>query len=368
MKYLFPLIMSVVFLTILVSANIYLSRRFGWIFSLENARWLHFLFAAIPLFMIGGLIGFSNATTSAGSLLYSLAAILMGIMLYLVLSLLLVDLVNLIVKLKPFVFAGCAFSLTLLITVYGLWNATNTKTSEIDVKLEGLKEEIRVMHFSDIHLGHFRGMSYLQRLVNMARDLHPDIVVNTGDLFDGRIQLKKETLEPLKQFDVPVYFVEGNHDGYSGVKQIKSLLTEAGIIVLENEVAAFRELQIIGLNHMQADNETPSVPPNPTDISIKSVLQELSIDITKPTLLLHHSPDGIMHAHAAGVDLYLAGHTHAGQLFPVNLVNDLLFKYNKGLHDYQGTRIFVSQGAGTFGPPMRVGTRSEVVLVRLHGN
>jgi hypothetical protein len=221
------------------------------------------------------------------------------------------------------------------------------------------------MHFSDIHLGHFRGKDYLQRLVDKAKSQDPDFVVITGDLFDGKIQLKLETLEPLKDFAVPVYFVEGNHDKYSGVHQIKDYLRKTDVHVLENEIDTFKGIQLVGLNHMQADNDTPSVPPNPSDISIKSVLSELIIDKDHPSILLHHSPDGIEHANLAGIDLYLCGHTHAGQLFPVNYINDLLFKYNKGLHKYKDTRIYVSQGAGTFGPPMRLGTKSEITLINL---
>jgi len=82
-------------------------------------------------------------------------------------------------------------------------------------------------------------------------------------------------------------------------------------------------------------------------------------------VLLHHSPDGIKYANQHGVDLYLAGHTHAGQLFPIKYIAKLIFDYNKGLRDYNGTKIYVSQGAGTFGPPMRVGTISELTLLKL---
>ena len=99
--------------------------------------------------------------------------------------------------------------------------------------------------------------------------------------------------------------------------------------------------------------------------TIKNVLSTLNIFKEKPTVLLHHSPDGIKYANQHGVDLYLAGHTHAGQLFPIKYIANLLFAYNKGLHNFKGTQIFVSQGAGTFGPPMRVGTKSEIALLKL---
>ena len=96
MKYILPIIMSLVFIGILVGANFYLSRRIAWAFSLDNVKWLHLLFGLIPVYMIAGLIGFSNATTTIGSLLYGLAAILTGLMLYFVLSMLLTDLFHLL--------------------------------------------------------------------------------------------------------------------------------------------------------------------------------------------------------------------------------------------------------------------------------
>jgi predicted MPP superfamily phosphohydrolase len=365
MKYLFPLIMMLLFIGIIVLANFYLSRRFAWSFSIDNIKWLHLLFAALPIYMIGGLIGLSNTTSSFVSLLYIGAALITGIMLYLVLSVLLVDLIHLFIKLNPLVFGISALTLTVLVSGYGISNATNTKVSQLEVPIEGLKKEIRVMHLSDIHIGHFRARDYMQKLVDLSKEESPDMLVITGDLFDGKIQLKKENLLPLKQLEVPIYFVEGNHDGYSGVEKIKDLLRELGVNVLENEVIQQGDIQIVGLNHMKADGETNSVPPNPSEQSIRTVLSELKIDRQKPTILLHHSPDGINYAHENGVDLYLCGHTHAGQLFPINYLNDLLFKYNKSLSVFKGTRIYVSQGAGTFGPPMRVGTKSEITMITL---
>lgn len=98
---------------------------------------------------------------------------------------------------------------------------------------------------------------------------------------------------------------------------------------------------------------------------MKSILPGIPTDPDLPTILLHHSPDGIQYANEKGVDLYLTGHTHAGQLFPVTLIGELIYTYNKGLHDYNGTKIFVGEGAGTFGPPMRVGSHSTITVFDL---
>ncbi|HYQ58264.1 MAG TPA: hypothetical protein VEP89_13065, partial [Draconibacterium sp.] len=142
-------------------------------------------------------------------------------------------------------------------------------------------------------------------------------------------------------------------------------LREIGVTVLENEVTHFNQLQIIGLDHMRPDNRSQDKQENEKRPTIHSVLDELNLYPGKPTVLLHHSPDGIELANQHGVDLYLAGHTHNGQLFPFNFVVKMIYKYNKGLHDFKGTRIYTSQGVGTFGPPMRVGTKSEIVIFKL---
>lgn len=244
-------------------------------------------------------------------------------------------------------------------------NSWNTQVTTQEVVVRGLTKPIRVMHLSDIHIGHFRGNNFLKKLVAKTNRENVDVVFITGDLFDGKINLTKEELLPLTQLQVPVYFVEGNHDRYTGVETIKQYLREINIHVLENKMETLGELQIIGLNHMRADSETFDMHAAGNHATIKSTLEKLAVDKNKPTVLLHHSPDGIKYANQHGVDLYLAGHTHAGQLFPIKYIANLIFAYNKGLHDYNGTKIFVSQGAGTFGPPMRVGTQSEITVITL---
>ena len=143
------------------------------------------------------------------------------------------------------------------------------------------------------------------------------------------------------------------------------MLRKNGIKVLENEVVNWKDMQIVGLNHMAADHNTVSMHASNDGPTIKKVLGNLPIVEKQPSILLHHSPDGVEYASKSGIDLYLSGHTHAGQLFPINYISGLVFPYNRGLHTYNGTRIFVSEGAGTFGPPMRIATKSEITMVKL---
>lgn len=365
MRRLFPFLFLAILLGILAGANIYLVSRFNFYFGFGDSKTLSVLFPSLTLLMIFGVIPFSNSTSRAGSLVYMISATTMGVLLYLLVSVLAVDLVNLLTVFPTMVRGFSALGLTFLLSAYGIFHARNLEVTGLEVAIKGLSREVRAMHLSDIHLGHFRGKNFLQKIVDKTNGQNVDVVFITGDLFDGRIRLTKESLIPLTQLKAPIFFIEGNHDRYTGVKTIKNYLRELKVNVLENEIANFGELQIIGLNHMMADNETYNMHAAGNTSTIKGTLERLPILKNEPAILLHHSPDGIKYASENGIDLYLAGHTHAGQLFPVKYIAAMIFQYNKGLHDFRGTKIFVSQGAGTFGPPMRVGTKSEITVINL---
>lgn len=365
MRQFIPIIFLVVFLGILAGANIYLSKRFAFYFDVRSTRYLYITFGFLTVFMIAGIIGFTNSQGFFANMMYVAASIIMGFLLYLLLSVAVVDLISLFVKSVPRLLGIAAVSLAVFITTAGIINAQYRRISEVDIPIKGLDREISIVHLSDIHIGHFWGPKTLQKIVTKTNALHPDVVFITGDLFDGKIRLNSNSLEPLKQLNAPVYFVEGNHDGYSGAEEVKQNLREIGVSVLENEVTHFNQIQIIGLNHMRADDGDPGMHGTGKKPSMRSVLDQLNIFPGKPTVLLHHSPDGMEYANQHDIDLYLAGHTHNGQLFPFNFVAGMVYKYNKGLHNYKGTRIYTSQGVGTFGPPMRVGTKSEIVFLKL---
>lgn len=365
MKHLIPFLVLIVFLAFVVGVNIYLSKRFSWYFGISHINRLYILFALGSVFMIGGLMVFTNSVSPLGRIVYLVASISMGFTLYLIMSVVLVDMVHFLVKVKPVYYGMTALVIALIITVAGIWHSYNLKTTSIEVPIKGITKEIRALHISDIHIGHFRGKNFIQKIVDATEKLDIDVVFLTGDLYDGKIKLNTEVISPFEKLDVPIFFVEGNHDGYTDSKRIKQELRESGIIVLENEVTDWGEFQIIGLDHMPADSQSVDMHSAGQRATIKSILPTLDIDKEKPSILLHHYPVGIKYANEEGIDLYLAGHTHGGQLFPINYIAKLMFPYNKGLYEYNGTRIYVSQGAGTFGPPLRVGTRSELAIIIL---
>jgi len=127
----------------------------------------------------------------------------------------------------------------------------------------------------------------------------------------------------------------------------------------------FGELQIIGLNNMLPDKDSFDMHTTADSGTIADVLNGLEIEENRPTIVLHHRPDGVNYMQEKGADLLLAGHTHAGQIFPFTFIAKLMFGYNRGFYRYETMDILVSEGTGTIFAPVRLGTRSEMVLVRL---
>lgn len=203
MKKYIPLLFPLIVLAVFAGAIIYLATRFSSIFETGTALW-YSIFIGLLIFMISGLLVFNNTLKFAGSIVYRSAALTMGFMLYLLLSLLLVDLVNLLIPiskpwlriLPPALAGGILF--------IGLIKSFNTTVTNHQIKLTKYNQKLRIAHLSDIHIGHFRGKSFLQKLVNKVNKQNPDVVLITGDFFDGRINLKDEVLIPLTEMKAPI--------------------------------------------------------------------------------------------------------------------------------------------------------------------
>ncbi|PVX49859.1 hypothetical protein C7377_1497 [Balneicella halophila] len=248
----------------------------------------------------------------------------------------------------------------------GTNHSKKNQITEHTVEIRGLKKKFKAVHLSDIHIGRFRSNAeYLQEIIDKTNALNPDIIFFTGDYLDATITLKDKHFAPLSKLKAPLYFVEGNHDVVVNAPVVLKKAKKYGAKVLANEMIEWNGIQVIGLNHMVKDENTHSRHTTSTKSTIKQVLDELAPIKTKPSILLHHSPDGIKYANKHAVDLYLAGHTHGGQMWPVTKISDYFFPYNIGLSHYKSTSIFVSQGIGTAGPPMRLGTNAEIVVIHL---
>ena len=310
---------------------------------------------------------FSVTPNVAGKTISMISSIASAIFLYLLLSVVAIELINLAYNISPLTRGIISISLTAVILAYGFFNAYSLKVTQIEIPVKGLTKEIRAVHISDIHLGNFRGSNYLTLIADKIEELQPDVIFNTGDMFDSRAHFNDSTniLTPFLRLKAPQYFVYGNHDVYVGVDEVIKRMKEVNVIVLQNEIKNFGELQIVGLNNMLKDKNTYDVHATPGAENIESIMTKLPIDENRPTIILHHRPDGVEYMETKKADLLLSGHTHAGQIFPINFIAGLMFKYNRGFYQFKDLSIYVSEGAGTLFAPVRIGTKSEITLLKL---
>ena len=360
-----PYLIFVAVLALIGLSVFYLSNTIIFIFGIEHTRPIYISAGLLPVIFLVCIGLFINTTGIVGHIIYKIVAIAMGVYLFLVLSFLLVDAINLFIKIIPATFGLIGFVLAFIVSIYGYWNGANIKITSYSIPIEGLTKKVKAVHLSDIHIGHFRTIGFLKEIIDKTNGQKPDVVFFTGDFLDSQYALKEKFFDPLKKINAPIFFVDGNHDYSTNRDKIVALLKQVGVTVLENEKSISGELQIVGLNHMIADRNSFDMHASEHNPTIDETLQKIEINRDKPSILLHHAPNGIKYAQMAGIDLYLTGHTHAGQIFPFSLISKLLFEFNRGLHKYKDTKIIVSEGIGTFGPPFRIGTKSEIISLDL---
>lgn len=367
MKHLSTILPIILFVAIIAGVVYYLGIRFALFFpQLSKRTWLIILSVATVVLMGGGMM-FSTTAHPVARTFYMISAMYAVTMLILTFSCLLGDIFFLLFKYSVGWRTGVSLGLGAFMLAYSIINAYSPRVIETTIEIPGLTKELTAVHLTDMHLGDFRGEGEVKRIYDKVKELNPDVIFNTGDLFDAKKHFEKGTvLDYIKDLGIPQYFTYGNHDQYVGVENSIKLMKGTGAIVLQNEVARFGELQIIGLSNMPVDDKTHDMHGMAFgDETIENTLQKLQIDSSLPTIAMHHRPEGAEYIQAAGADLLLSGHTHAGQFFPVTIINDFLFKYNKGLYKYKDMSIYVSQGTGTIFAPLRLGSVSEIALLHL---
>ncbi|MEM8883334.1 MAG: metallophosphoesterase [Planctomycetota bacterium] len=317
--------------------------------------------AASFMTLTGIVPGSTNAILGSATIAASIAAVFL---LLLTLATLAMDGLRRVVPLDNRTALTITIATAALLVAAGVWRGYRFEVVEVDVAMPGLENDVTVMHVADVHLGHQRGAAYLERIVDAINARGPDLVLLNGDLVETNHAVNRDALAALRKIEAPVYFVNGNHELTVDHARALAIIRENGVRVLTNEVVQTHGLQLIGLDYMRADDEAfdPHATGGPT---IRDVIPQLELAPGKPTLLMHHSPVGVPYVVERGVDLMVAGHTHAGQVFPMTWLAKLSFRYLRGLYEEQDTRIFVSQGVGTFGVPMRLGSSNEIELIRL---
>ncbi|MEV4197352.1 metallophosphoesterase [Micromonospora globbae] len=231
-------------------------------------------------------------------------------------------------------------------------------------KLPRSMDGLRIATVSDIHLGPLLGRAHTERIVAAINRLDADIVAVVGDLVDGTVAELGEAASPLRglRSRYGSFFVTGNHEYYSGVEEWVQEVDRLGLRVLQNkrvEIAARGGvLDLAGVNDVSGQGTGLAAGPD-----YAAALGDR--DPSRPVVLLAHQPVAAVEAAKYGVDLQLSGHTHGGQIVPFNLAVRLEQPIVSGLGEVDGTKVYVTNGAGFWGPPVRVGAPPQVTLVEL---
>ncbi len=257
--------------------------------------------------------------------------------------------------------AAAFFGLALVITIYGLINAAWLRVTRLAIRLPNLPPAWQgrtIALVTDIHLGHVAGPGFLRRIIARLRSLQPDAVLISGDLFDGTTVDLDHLIAPWRDYSAPrgIFYITGNHDEFAARSIYLDAVQRTGVRVLNNEKVVIDGLQIVGVHDSEAGDAT----------ELRRILRRAQLDPQRPSILLAHRPENLAVAAEEGISLQLSGHTHQGQLWPWTLLIRRIYgPFAYGLHRLRNLQVYTSSGAGAWGPPLRVGTKSEIVLIRL---
>jgi hypothetical protein len=304
----------------------------------------------------------------------------LGAMVYFLMVIILFDilrLINIFIPILPFTVSGDYMNLKLaallfttliisLVVSLGFNNAKNPVIKKLELSVDkkaGNIKELNIVMASDIHLGTIIGKDRFNIIVEKINSLNPDIVLLAGDIVDEDIQpvIRHNLGETLKNIKSKygVYGITGNHEYIGGVENACKYLTEHGVKML-------RDTTVI------IDNSFYVVGREDRDIKRfagkeRKPLGELVKDINKnlPVIVMNHQPFELSEAVERRVDLHISGHTHHGQQWPFNYITEKVYEISRGYEKRENTHLFVSNGVGTWGPPIRIGNRPEIVNIIL---
>jgi len=261
---------------------------------------------------------------------------------------------------EPRDIAEVLFGAAAVAGVWGIVNASWVRVKRIDLRiaeLPGAWHGKVAALASDLHLGTVRSEGFARRIVAMINEVKPDVVFLTGDFYDGTAVDAERVARPLAELRAQhgVYFVTGNHEEFADPRKYIDALSAAGVRVLNNECVAIDGLQIVGVPYHELATSEGYV----------AALQESGLDRERPSILLVHAPNRLWESAEAGVSLHLCGHTHQGQFFPwTRVVARIYGKFAYGFHRLNYMQAYTTCGAGTWGPPVRLGSNPEIVVMR----
>ena len=324
--------------------------------------WVRVLFgaiywlAAVSLFVAMGL-RHSTLPATVSRTLFSVGSVWLVFTLYMVIALIVCDLAH---WAAPSLRGGFWIALGVVgaVLAYGYWNYRHPRVVELDLTIDRPIEggEMRIVAVSDVHLGEGTGRKALSRYVELINAQKPDAVLIAGDLIDNSVvPVERDSMcEEFAAVDAPIYMVAGNHEYISGLERVEKLLEPTPVHLLRDTIVTLPNgVQLIGRDDRS----------NRRRESLAALIAQA--DPMRPIVVLDHQPYHLAEADSLGIDLQISGHTHRGQVWPLNLLVDRMYEQSYGYRRWSQAHIYVSSGLSLWGPPFRIGTQSEIAVIRL---
>lgn len=358
---------EILFLLFSVLSVFYVSNRMGrMIFAFTDHDFKIVIFVILFVFS-GYMLLYTKCGKEKKSTrtLYLICSVVLCFLLYLVLSLWIYDLANLLFHIEKEQWYLLPMLCSIGVTCYGFIHAKKLYVKKYEMELKGCEQRQNIVLLSDIHVGTFVDFQQLEKIVSKVNELHPDQILIAGDLFDVdafRYCDKARIADILRGFRAQegVYAVLGNHDPNSLSTEIRDFYQNAKIHFLVDDVLETEHFILVGRD---------DITTNPNRKGLEELLSAHSaiVNGTKPKIVLDHNPLGIKEAAAERMDLIVCGHTHKGQFFPANVFTKMAYGKEEyyGFHKEQDTYSVISSGAGFFQMPMRIGSNSEIVLMEV---
>ena len=335
----------------------------------QIGKWITTLAFLLPVGLFFGYMAYRSTNTSLwiNQVISTIGTSWMIILLYLLMIFVVIDIARLLIPaIRPWfinsLYGTIGIAAFLIVTFVGgnLWYHHKVRVP-LNIQIDKPLKPIKVIGISDLHLGYTIGKKELSKWVDMINEEHPDVILIAGDLIDSNIipVEQQKMYEELSRLNAPlgVYVSLGNHDYYADNNKSESFIQKAGIQLLKDEAVLVNDaFYVVGRDDRTNEGNRKSVMELTKDL-----------DHTKPILLMDHQPYHLDKSAEAGVDFQLSGHTHRGQIFPINLVTDMIYEKSHGYLQIDNTHIYVSSGIGLWGGKFRIGTQSEYLVMEMSG-
>ena len=310
----------------------------------------------VAVLCLGHTIGlrvlyFHHLASASIKVLYRMTSLWFGFIIFAGVVFLAGEMIAMISPVRTSYIAIASLSMAVILSAYAVFNyASGRKSVFIKVLSSKLKDPLRVVLIADTHISGFHRAVYLAGIVAEINRHHPDIVCISGDFADGSTNYS--AIEPVNAIQAPVYLVMGNHEVWNNQEgKIETLLNKTKVKILGQ--STHNGIGLFGVHFQNRPH------------ALRDGLKEMNIDADTFNILLYHEPKEVAVAQEAGMDLMLCGHTHGGQIFPWNYVTRLAYEHLRGLYHFKDMPIYVSQGTGVWGPPMRLGSSNEITVIDL---